>query len=95
MRMMRDLDADLRRLSLDEAPVRLAAAEAEVLQRIADHSFHARESRSFSVIAVAGALLMGVAGGLMQAEQPGVSRSLSPLSRATDLAPSTVLKVDR
>ncbi len=93
--MMNDLEAALRRLSQDEAPVRLAATEAEVLQRVAGYSFHAREPGSFRVIAVAGALLMGIAGGLMQPEQSGASRSLSRLSGATDLAPSTVLTVDR
>ncbi len=93
--MMDDLEAALRRLSHDEAPVRLAATEAEVLQRVAGHSFHAREPGSFRVIAVAGALLMGVAGGLIQPEQSDASRSLSRLSGATDLAPSTVLTVDR
>jgi hypothetical protein len=93
--MMNDLEADLRRLSQDEPPVRLAATEAEVLRRVSGYSFHAREPGSFRVIAVAGALLMGVAGGLVQPEQSGASRSLSRFSGATDLAPSTVLAVDR
>ena len=94
--MTNDLEAALRRLSQDEAPVRLAATEAEILRRVAGYSFHAREPGGFRVIAVVGALLMGVAGGLVQPEQSGASRSsLSRLSGATDLAPSTVLAVDR
>jgi|UPI0005C95E7A hypothetical protein len=87
---MNDLDAALRRLSEEPGPCRLGGVEAEVLRRVAGHSF-ARESLRFRVLAVGVALVMGIAGGALP-ERPASARgALSPLNEAAGLAPSTLL----
>lgn len=87
---MNDLDKDLRRLSEEPGPVRLDALDAEVLRRVAGHSF-ARESLRFRVLAVGVALVMGIAGGALPDRQANARGTLGPLSEAAGLAPSTLL----
>ena len=87
---MNDLDADLRRLSNEPRPVHLDALDAEVLRRVAGHSF-ARESLRFRVFAVGVALVMGVAGGAFPDRSQSGRGALGPLNEAAGLAPSTLL----
>lgn len=89
---MEDIDSALRRLSGDRVPSRLAQIDAQVLERVAGHRFGTHHDiGQFRVMAVAAALFMGIAGGMLPEEPAGPKPSLSPLSGATDLAPSTLL----
>ena len=87
---MNDLDTALRRLSEEPGPVRLEGLDAEVLRRVAGHSF-ARESLRFRVLAVGIALVMGVAGGALPDRPASARGALGPLNEAAGLAPSTLL----
>lgn len=87
---MHDLDADLRRLSQEAVPGRLNALDTQVLGLVAGHSF-AREPLRFRVVAVAVALVMGIAGGALPDRSDNGRAALGPLNEAAGLAPSTLL----
>lgn len=89
---MDDIDIALREAASAPVPTRLAATEALVLSRVSGHSFATRELPiGFRVTAMAAALVMGVAVGLMPAEPAAAEQSLSPIGGAAELAPSTLL----
>lgn len=89
---MDDIDFALSRAASAPVPTRLAATEALVLSRVSGHSFATRELPvGFRVAAMASALIMGVAGGLVPAEPAAAEHSLSPIGGAAELAPSTLL----
>ena len=86
---MSDFDVLLRRLSEEPVPDGLAWTERRILERVSGYSFH-REPLRFRVAAVAVALLMGVAGGMLP-ESGADARGVAPLGEDADLAPSTLL----
>jgi hypothetical protein len=89
---MDEIDIVLRRAASAPVPTRLAATEALVLSRVSGHSFATRELPiGFRATAMAAALVMGVAGGLMPAEPAAAEQSLSPIGGAAEFAPSTLL----
>lgn len=90
-----DFDAAFERLGRAPAPAGLASLEQSVLARIArERPARQPDMFGYSLTAAAAALVMGVASGLLpQGEEPAHD-SLTPLSGAAELAPSTLL-VDR
>ena len=90
--MNEDIETALQRLRQDEIPLRLNTLEGNVLAQVANHSF-ARSGAPMMVRigAIAGALLMGVVGGLMPANTAKAEPPLAPFAGASDLAPATLL----
>jgi hypothetical protein len=90
--MSEEIDAALQRLAGDKIPAGLDSIESIVLERVASHRFPtAGEYTTLRALAVAGALLMGVAGGLMPANEAEALPSLTPVAGASELAPSSLL----
>lgn len=89
---MDDIDIELRRLAEDRVPNSLGAIDGQVLQRVSAYGFATRDIPTrFRVAAVAFALLMGVAGGLIPGEAADAEPSVTAISGAIELAPSTLL----
>lgn len=87
-----ELDSALQRLAQDDVPPHLQAIEHMVIARVANHRFERPGAPMIvRVGAIAGALLMGVAGGLMPAEDAKAQPSLAPFAGASDLAPASLL----
>ena len=87
-----EIDMDLQRLGRDAVPLRLNALEDNVLGKVANHSFaHSGAPMMVRVGAVAGALLMGVVGGLMPTQTTQAELPLAPFAGASDLAPASLL----
>jgi hypothetical protein len=90
--MSQDIDNALQRLADDQVPTGLMSIESVVLERVSEHRFSpAGQYTTLRVFAVAGALLMGVAGGLMPTDEAEAQPSLTPVAGASDLAPSSLL----
>ena len=87
---MSDLESALHRLSTEAAPPSIALIEARILGRVAGHSFR-REPLRVRAAAVALALTLGVAGGLMPDSEHHFDKASSILGEAVELAPSTLL----
>ena len=87
---MPDLDHLLRHLGDEPAPDQLSSIESRVLDRVRGHSFE-QEPLRFRVGAVAIALLMGVAGGMLPQRGDDGSDRVAPFGEPADLAPSTLL----
>ena len=89
---MKDIDTALRRLAEDEAPLRLSLVDAAVLEQIEGYSIGARDvSTPFRAIAVAAALVMGIAAGLIPGQTSDARHTFAEISGAAKLAPSTLL----
>ncbi len=89
---MKDIDTALRRLAEEGTPSRLSLIDAAVLQRIDGYNFGAREvSIPFRVAAVAAALVMGIAAGLIPGQNADAKDTFVEISGAAKLAPSTLL----
>lgn len=89
---MNDIDRELRRLAEDRVPNSLGAIDVRVLQRVSTYRFGPSDiPNRFRVAAVAFALLMGVAGGLIPGEAADAEPSVTTISGAIELAPSTLL----
>ena len=92
MKLNDDIETALHRLAQDAVPLRLNALQDNVLGEVANHSFaHSGAPMMARAGAIAGALLMGVAGGLMPADTAEAEPSLAPFAGASDLAPATLL----
>lgn len=91
---MRDLDSALRQLSRQPAHADLAMLEVKVLEQVERHSF-AREPLGVRAAAIAFALLIGVAGGMLPDAEAREERSGTAFSEAMELAPSTLLTGDQ
>jgi hypothetical protein len=90
--MSQEIDSDLQRLADDQVPAGLTSIDSVVLEQVAGHRFSpAGQYTTLRVFAVAGALLMGVAGGFMPTEEAEAQPSLTPVAGASDLAPSSLL----
>jgi hypothetical protein len=88
--MSREIDKALQRLADDQVPAGLTSIDSVVLERVSGHRFSpAGQYATLRVFAVAGALLMGIAGGLMPTAE--AQPSLTPVAGASDLAPSSLL----
>ncbi len=87
---MDNLDAVLTTLARAPVPASLDGIEARVLARIAARPT-IRVGMGSGVIAVAAALLIGVFGAGVRDGDARAASSLSPLSPASMLAPSTLL----
>lgn len=91
---MSDFETLLRRLNEEPVPAALASIEQPILKRVSGHSFE-REPLRLRVAAVAVALVMGVAGGMLP-ESGANGRSVpAPLGEPASLAPSNLLAGDR
>lgn len=89
---MDDLDGALARLARDRVPDRLSSIDGLVLSRVAGHSFAGDDQPfGFRVAAIAAALVLGVAAGMLPAERAGAEGSLAPFGGAAELAPSSLL----
>lgn len=89
---MDDLDGALARLASDRVPDRLSSIDGLVLRRVAGHSFACDDHPiGFRVAAVAAALFMGVAAGMLPAERASGEGALAPFGGAAELAPSSLL----
>lgn len=89
---MIDIDTALRRLAEEEAPFRLSLMEAAVLERIQGCSIGARDVPTpFRAVAVAAALVMGIAAGLIPGQSAAAEYTFAEISGAAELAPSTLL----
>ena len=89
---MKDIDAALRRLAEEEAPLRLSLVDAAVLAQIDGFSIDARDvSAPFRVVAVAAAMGMGIAAGLIPGQSSAANHSFAEISGTAELAPSTLL----
>lgn len=89
---MNDIDTALRRLAEEAAPLRLSLVDAAVLERIEGDSIGAQDaSASFRVVAVAAALVMGIAAGLSQRQPAAANHTFAEISGAAEFAPSTLL----
>lgn len=90
---MRDeIDTALERLAQDDVPARLSTIESAVLAGVASHRFpRSGEFTALRVAVVGGALMMGVAGGLMPTDTAEAQLSLTPIAGASDLAPASLL----
>lgn len=89
---MKDIDTALRRLAEEETPSQLSLVDAAVLERIEGYSFGPRDvSIPFRVAAVAAALVMGVAAGLIPGQSADAKDTFVEISGAAKLAPSTLL----
>ncbi len=87
---MTDLDSALRRLAEAPAPEKLASIEADVMARVAEHSF-GKESLRVRAAAVGFAFLIGIAGGMLPDASARAKDTGPALSKAVELAPSTLL----
>lgn len=89
---MDDIDTALTRLARDCVPRRLAETEIIILGRVASYRFGTPEiSSAMRTTALAAALIVGIAGGLIPEEPARQTHSLSPIDGAAGLAPSTLL----
>ncbi len=89
---MDDIDDVLKRAANAAVPARVASVDARVFSRISGYSFAAGEFPiGLRIAALAVALFMGVAGGMMPSEPAALEQSLSPISGAAQFAPSTLL----
>jgi hypothetical protein len=88
--MMDDLDALLARLAHAPLPAALDNLEERVLARIAAQPF-ARSGLGLGAIAIAAAMVLGVAGAGVPAAPAFAVSSLAPLGPSSPLAPSTLL----
>ena len=85
-------DAALERVARSRGPARLGSIEGAVLARIAsERPVRQHDSLGLSALAAVGAMAMGVAGGLLPDEAGAGHASLSPLTGASELAPSSLL----
>lgn len=92
---MHDIDSALRRLAEAPLPARVAGLETEVLKRTKDHRFERKQrATTFRFAAVALALIMGIAGGIVPGRSASAEDLLLPISDAVKLAPSTLLLGD-
>ena len=90
--MQKNIDTALERLARDDVPARLSDIEGAVLDGVAGHRFPQRgELTRVRVMAISGALLMGLAGGLMPTDDVEAQPSLTPIAGASDLAPASLL----
>ena len=89
-RELPDLDHLLRRLGEEQAPDRLSTLEDKVLDRVRGHSFE-QEPLRYRAGAIALALLMGLAGGMLPQGGDRGSARVAPFGEPADLAPSTLL----
>lgn len=86
------IDTALERLARDDVPARLRTIDSAVLERVADHRFpRPGELTKLRVLAIGGALLMGVAGGLMPTDTVEAQPALTPIAGASDFAPASLL----
>lgn len=89
---MRDIDQALICLSRDPVPDGLASIENVVLGRVAGHGYETqRLPARWPLAIVTGALVMGVAGGLLPREDARAQSPLMPIGGAGEIAPSTLL----
>ena len=90
--MSDEIDAALQRLARDDVPARLSTVESAVLAGVASHRFQQPgELTALRVAAIGGALMMGVAGGLVPTGTADAQPSLTPIAGASDLAPASLL----
>lgn len=90
--MTDEIDTTLQRLARDDVPAGLTRIESAVFMEVASHRFpQPGEFTALRVAAVGGALLMGVAGGLMPTGSADAQPSLTPIAGASDLAPASLL----
>jgi hypothetical protein len=87
---MGEVDAALRLVSEEAAPPELFMIDDGVLLRVQGHSFD-KESVHLRVGAVAFALLMGIAGGMLPDAPAKAGPNVVGLSEGVNLAPSTLL----
>ena len=87
---MADVDLRLNALAEQAVPPALASLDAHVLARVAGHSF-AKESLWVRTTAIAFAMLMGVAGGMLPDTRTRAGQPAPGLSEAAEFAPSTLL----
>lgn len=89
---MKNIDMALRRLAEEEAPLRLSLVDAAVLKRVEGYSIGSRDaSAPFRAVAVAAALAMGIAAGLIPGQTSDARYTFAEISGAAKLAPSTLL----
>ena len=89
--MSEELEIGLTRLAADNVPAALETVQGKVLEQVAGLRATAPQlGTGIRVVAVMGALLMGVAGGLMP-NGAEAQPSLAPISGASELAPATIL----
>ena len=91
---MSEFEDLLGRLKREPAPHALALIEKTVLARVSQVSFK-HEPFSFRVVAVAMALVMGIAGGILPSLEGRDRDAIVPLGEAMEFAPSTLLAADR
>ena len=90
--MSEDIGEALARLSRAPVPAALVSVDATVMARVAELPRRLREvPPGVFVLAVAVALLMGLAGGVLPDGPANAEEPLSPIDSATRLAPSTLL----
>jgi hypothetical protein len=85
-----DLDHLLLRLGEEPTPDGLSTIEDRVFDRVRGHSFE-QEPLRYRAGAIALALLMGVAGGMLPHDGDRGSARVAPFGEPADLAPSTLL----
>ena len=89
--MSEELEIGLTRLAADNVPAALETVQGKVLEQVAGLRAAAPQlGTGIRVVAVMGALLMGVAGWLMP-NGAEAQPSLAPISGASELAPATIL----
>ncbi len=89
--MNEELEIGLTRLATDNVPAALETVQGKVLNQVTGLRVTAPPlGTGIRVVAIMGALLMGVAGGLMP-NGAKAQPSLAPLSGASELAPATIL----
>ena len=89
---MVDIDRALRRLAEDPVPSRLAATEGFALIEISGRAPASHDLPTpFRVAAVAAALAMGIAGGLVPSESAKAEQTVTLIGAAAELAPSSLL----
>lgn len=89
---MNDIDKALQRLAQESVPVRLSSIDAIVLERLQGYRHAKRELPAhFRVAAVAVALIMGLAGGMMSGQTAQASHSVTQITGTSELTPSAIL----
>lgn len=85
-------DAAFERLARAPVPAGLGSLEQAVLAQVAgERPVRQRDMFGFSVTAAAAALAMGIGGGLLPQGGDPAHASLTPLTGAAELAPSSLL----